>query len=164
MNHIKGFTLIELMITVAIIAIIAAVALPSYQQYILKKDIALAQQEIQKLAGELERHKSRNFSYKGFDPAYLYPQGNTVAVYSADRGEISIPANYPKYTLSIKSADNKALTANDVSGFDWVITANRANDSSGARLKNLRMTSQGERCMNNTSVSYDSCGTGSEKW
>ncbi|WP_341540254.1 pilin [Serratia marcescens] len=38
----KGFTLIELMITVAIVGILAAFALPAYQDYILKSQVAEA--------------------------------------------------------------------------------------------------------------------------
>ncbi|MEK5765425.1 type IV pilin protein, partial [Acinetobacter junii] len=47
-NH--GFTLIELMIVVVIVAIFAAIAFPSYQQYIELKDLAIARQEALRIA------------------------------------------------------------------------------------------------------------------
>ena len=54
----KAFTLIELMVVVVIVAIFAAIAIPSYQNFIRRSTTAQAQQEIQRIVTLLERNKS----------------------------------------------------------------------------------------------------------
>ncbi|QSQ97212.1 pilin [Acinetobacter indicus] len=46
MNAQKGFTLIELMIVVAIIGILAAIAIPQYQNYIAKSQVSRVMSEV----------------------------------------------------------------------------------------------------------------------
>lgn len=60
-----GFTLIELMIAVAILAIVAAVALPLYNQYSQRTYRAEAQADLLNCAQGLERYAAQNFSYTG---------------------------------------------------------------------------------------------------
>ena len=65
MKKQHGFTLIELMIVVAVIAILAAVAWPSYQNQIRATNRSDAQGALLGLAQAMERHFTENGSYNG---------------------------------------------------------------------------------------------------
>jgi type IV pilus assembly protein PilE len=58
-----GFTLIEVMITVAIVAILAAVALPSYRDYITRGQLTDAINGLATLRAQMERHFQDNRTY-----------------------------------------------------------------------------------------------------
>lgn len=62
---VTGFTLIELMIVVAIVGIITAIAYPSYQGMLTSSNRGTAQADLMAFAAAMERHKAANFTYQG---------------------------------------------------------------------------------------------------
>ena len=63
MGKLRGFTLIELMIAVVVIAIIAAVGFPSYQEYIRRGKRAEGKAHLLRAAQQMERYYSLNNCY-----------------------------------------------------------------------------------------------------
>ena len=66
-NKTQGFTLIELMIVVAIVGILASIALPAYQDYVLRGKLAEAYSQLATLRIRMEQYYQDNRSY-GADP------------------------------------------------------------------------------------------------
>jgi type IV pilus assembly protein PilA len=67
MKNQKGFTLIELMIVVAIIAILAAIAIPQYQTYVIRSQVTRAMGETGDLKVAVE--DCLNNGLTSFDPS-----------------------------------------------------------------------------------------------
>lgn len=61
----QGFTLIEVMIVVAIIGILAAIAYPSYKDYVLRSKISEAVGAMETLRTDMERFYQDNRTYAG---------------------------------------------------------------------------------------------------
>jgi type IV pilus assembly protein PilE len=61
----RGFTLIELMITVAIVAILAAVALPSYSAYVMRANVTDAAKGLSEMRLKMEQYFQDQRTYVG---------------------------------------------------------------------------------------------------
>jgi len=94
----KGFTLTELMITVAIVGILAAIAIPAYTGYMQRGRMAQAYGDIQELALKNEKH---------------YSLRNTYIELSELSDTYGVPPNTNFYTLNISlfSTDDQQFVA-----------------------------------------------------
>jgi type IV pilus assembly protein PilE len=63
MKRSTGFTLIELMVAIAIVAILAAIALPSYTRYVQRGDLVEATQALSQYRVQMEQWYQDNNTY-----------------------------------------------------------------------------------------------------
>lgn len=116
-RRLAGFTLIELMITVAIVALLATIALPSYEGYIQRTRRVDAKTELSALAQRLERC----FSQFG---TYLAGTGCSVGAgpfVTPDGGHYSIAIGNRSATTYTLTATPQAAQAKDVKCGNFVL-------------------------------------------
>lgn len=80
----RGVTLIELMITVVIVAILAAIAYPSYTQYVIRSHRTAAKTALHDMASRQERFFTTNNVYATTLAQLGYPAGASVPVPDAN--------------------------------------------------------------------------------
>lgn len=118
----KGFTLIEVMIVVAIIGILAAIAYPSYQEYILRGNRSEGMALLNDVAARQERY---------------FAQTNTYVTSQNDIGKLNLSganSTTGKYALTISSPANSG-------GYLLTATPQRTDTKCG----NLTLNARGER-------------------
>ena len=120
-----GFTLIEVLIVVAIIGVLAAIAYPSYQKHIIRSKRLDAQSEMLQIAQTMASYKLRNGTFAGATVNNVY--GGTVtpnqgtALYDLAFSPTPTTANSWSLVATPKNgqAGNGALTLTDTGLQCW---------------------------------------------
>lgn len=106
-KDLKGFTLIELMVAIAVLGILLAIAIPNYNEYVVKARRTEAQSDILQIRLGLEKWRANNASYRG--DATAGSLGTSTSNALANVG-FTDSNNYYNYAITIPAVDNTSLT------------------------------------------------------
>jgi type IV pilus assembly protein PilE len=131
----RGFTLIELMITVAIVAILAAIAMPGYSAYIRRAKVPAGLDALQAYFTRMEQRFQDNNSYAGSSAsacaiaAPTVPYFNFACVLTAGNGYTATVTGHSAlagYAYTINQNGQRATTAHPqgVNATCWTIKGN----------------------------------------
>jgi type IV pilus assembly protein PilE len=96
-NRASGFTLIELMIVVAIVAIVLAIALPGYQEQVRKTKRSIARGELLEVAARQEQYFVNNKQYAIDLTSLGYPTNG----YGVDQNTNAVAAGAGIYNIQL---------------------------------------------------------------
>lgn len=135
-DRLRGFTLIELMITVAIIAILASIAYPSYMQYVQRANRAEARSILLENAQILERN---------YTTANRYDTVNSDGTGGAPGVIATSPkTGTAKYNIAVNTA-SRIAGACATAGQCFMLTATPTGSMTGDACGNLRLDDSGAR-------------------
>lgn len=123
MKQIRGFTLIELMITVAIVGILSAIAFPSYNAYIIKSNRAIAKAQMLDIANRQPQFLVANRSYATKEQ--LETSGYTLPSELSGKYTFDVTVGTgttPSYTITFRAAGAQLSDGNLTLNSDGVKT------------------------------------------
>ena len=91
MRKQRGFSLIELMVTVAIVGVLAMVAIPGYSSYVRKSKRADAKVALMSSAQQLERCYTRYNAYNDPGCLIVLPYNTPNGAYTIDADPAGVP-------------------------------------------------------------------------
>ena len=112
-THVNGFTLIELMIVLAIVAILATIAYPSYQQQILKGHRADAKSAVLEVAAREEKYFATHNKYSNIAGELNYTSIPFDVISSGQKvyslGVTINTTGAPAYTITATPSGSQAV-------------------------------------------------------
>jgi type IV pilus assembly protein PilE len=118
----QGFTLIELMITVAIVAILAAIAYPNYRNYVIRGQLVDATQGLSAVRANMERYYQDNRSY--LTGLTAPPCGTAPAVAPIVAGNFTITCASAAANSDIFTATAIGTAGTNAAGFTFTVDQN----------------------------------------